>query len=257
MTTSAADAVGRHFNPFAAPDRDDPYPKLAQARAEVPVFYSEVVGAWIVTRYDDVRAVMADSATFSNAESTRLIPAPPEAQAILDQGYDYEEMRPLLTQDPPRHTRVRKIMARALAQRVAGMEPRVRALARDLIAALPAQGEADFVRAFCYPLPLTVILQLQGIPGEDHPKLQRWSGDKVALQWGGGMSVEEHVEHARGYVEFQRYLTDLIEDRRANPRDDIVSILAQGHPDGDETPLTTSEVVGQMMGFSTPRRRGP
>lgn len=237
------------FNPFLPPDRDDPYPTLERARCDAPVFRSEAMGAWVVARHDDIRAVAEDPATFSNAESTRLIPAPPEAQAILDEGYGYDEMRPLLTQDPPRHTRVRKSMARALAQRVPGMEPRVRARARELIAALPAAGEADFVRVFCYPLPLTVILELQGIPPEDHDDLQRWSNDKVALQWGGAMSVEEHVAHARGYVEFQRYLTRLIEDRRASPRDDIVSELVQGHPDGDEVPLSTGEVVGQMMGL--------
>ena len=239
------------YDPFRPPDRDDPYPTWARARAEAPVFFSEAQQAWIVTRYDDISEAVRDTARFISADVVRPLTPPPEVQAVLQQGYAYEEMRPLVATDPPRHTRLRKFANAAFTpKRVVAMEPRIRSLARELIHVMAPAGEGDLIESFAYPLPLRVVMALMGVPETDQETVHRWSQDKVALQWGGDMDLAEHVSHAQGFVEFQRYFASLIDERRRIPGGDIVSAMVAARLEG-EKPLGTPELVGQMMGLIT------
>jgi cytochrome P450 len=123
------------YNPFLPPDRDDPYPAWARLRREQPVCYSEVLDAWVVTRYQDICEIVRDTARFSNSASTTPVtPPPPEVQAVFAEGFSFDEMLPLLSADPPIHTRLRRYMNQAFTpQRVAAQEPRIRAVASELI----------------------------------------------------------------------------------------------------------------------------
>jgi cytochrome P450 len=89
-------------------------------------------------------------------------------------------------------------------------------------------------------------MELLGIPAGDRESVKRWSDDKVALQW-GNLTLDEHLAHARGFVEFQRYLKELTDERRRRPNDDFVSLLAQAAP--NERPLSDPELVGQLTGL--------
>ena len=105
---------------------------------------------------------------------------------------------------------------------------------------------ADFVEAFAYPLPLRIICRLLGVPPEDSEQLHEWATFKLALQF-GDMPLDEHVRAAHGYVDFQRYVANLIDQKRVDPQDDLISAMLAPAADGDV--LDDIVLVGQVMGL--------
>lgn len=209
-----------------------PYPFYAQLHAEAPVHRDAVTGFWVISRYADMQAIIKDTATFSNV--VRLIDnrpqaAPPEAAAILATGY----ARPscLNFSDPPDHARYRKLVDRAFtAGRVRELTPYiddvVRGLIDDMVAAgCDEPGGMDYVRSFAVPLPCIVIADQLGVDRADIPQLKIWS-DAILDPIGLLCAREREIECARGVVEFQHYFAARIAERRAAPRDDILSTLA-------------------------------
>src|SRR5215210_4949640 len=258
MTRESADALAadagrqdlaRDYNPFRPPQRDDPYPVWARARRDAPVFYSEVLGAWVVSRHEDICQVVRDTARFSSANAMRPIGTlPPEVETILREGYAFQEIHVLVNSDPPVHTRLRRLLNVAFTpRRVAALEPRIRAIAHELVDSFAPDGQADLVARFAYPLPLTVIMTLLGVPPRDREQVHRWSGNKLAVLW-GNLPLDEHQAAARGWVEFQRYFARLIEERRVQPADDLISDLVHARLE-DERPLTVPEMVEQLNGL--------
>jgi cytochrome P450 len=239
------------YNPFIPPVRDDPYPAWARLRRQHPVFYSAALDAWVVTRHADICAILRDPVRFSNAGATRpLAPPPPEVAAVLAEGFAFEAMPPLLATDPPLHTRLRKFANAAFTnQRIAGLEPRIRVVASGLLdqMVLSGPGRAEFVSRFAFPLPLIIVGDLIGVPHEDHDRLHRWSEDKFAVQW-GNLPLDEYKVAARGFVDFQRYCAALIDARRQESRDDLVSAMVAIRIEGEQ-PLSTGELVGHLMGL--------
>jgi cytochrome P450 len=246
--TLPPDEFGRVYNPFIAPQKDDPHLMWKRARHNMPVFWSDVVGAWVVSSYKDVSAVLGDPVTYVNAGATRpLQPVPPDVQAVLAQGYLESELRSPLVIDRPDHTRIKKFLVAVFTmQRINALEGRAYALAHELIDEFVDVGRADFVRQFAYRVPLTLVLEMIGIPPEDGEQLHEWSGQKMALQW-GRLDLDAHLSAARGFVAFQNYLRRLIEQRRRALADDVISAFIKLRVDG-ERPLSEGEIVGQMMG---------
>jgi cytochrome P450 len=226
---------------------DDPRPFYARARKEEPVFFSEAFSVWVVTRHDDVAAVARDPVRFSSAGAISMNPAlPPEVLAELAKGYPIEPS--LVDSDPPVHTRHRSLAAKALsARRVAMQEPQIRARANELVDRFQGEGRADLVERFAFPLPFYFIMDLLGLPHDDTARILGWIEDQQHLMSGQG-SPEELLAHARGYVAFQRYLADAIEDRKKSPRDDILSDLAAGSTVA-ESPVTVAELIQMLMQF--------
>jgi cytochrome P450 len=103
------------------------------------------------------------------------------------------------------------------------------------------------VSQFAFPLPLTVVGDLIGVPRQDHDRVHQWSADKFAVQW-GNLSLDEYKVAARGFVDFQQYCAALIDARRREPRDDLVSDMVTIRLEGEQ-PLSTGELVGQLMGL--------
>ncbi|HEY3240466.1 MAG TPA: cytochrome P450 [Acidimicrobiia bacterium] len=235
------------YDPNVAPWRDDPHPALAESRRDRPVFRCPAHNAWVVTRYDDVATVVSDGARFSSADILKgLAPLCPAAQQVVATGYQPGELRSIIMLDPPDHTPLRRVVASAFTpRRVAGLEPRVRALADGLVDGFVADGEVELVSRFAYPLPLAIIMELLAIPHADRDAIKRWGDDRVALVW-GALSDDEQVRCARSHVEFQAYLGDLVDDRRAHPGDDFVSDLAAAVT-SEGRRLERSELVGQLV----------
>ena len=239
------------YDPTAVPWRDDPHPALAESRRERPVFRCPALGAWVVTRYADVADVVSDGARFSSADALKPLGGVcPAAQRVLEDGYGLDELRPIVSLDAPDHASLRRVVASAFTpRRVAGLEPRIRALADGFVDGFAAEGEVDLVARFAHPLPLTVIMELLEIPPADREAIKGWADDRVALMW-GGLSDDEQVRCARSYVDFQAYLGALVDDRRAHPGDDFVSDLATAvTPEGRR--LERSEVVGQLTSVAS------
>lgn len=237
------------YNPLDLDQLVDPYTIWTRARAETPVFYSPVLNSYVVTKYDDLCEILANPGSFSSSGSlTPLSAKPPEVDAVLAEGYDQSKLGAMIMLDPPLHTRIRRASSSAFTPRkVAALEGTIRSIADELLDQMTDTGApADFVEAFAYPLPLRVVLQLLGLPEEDADQLHRWSGHKLALQF-GSLDLEGHLEAARGSIEFQRYVGEAIVERRKTPGDDLISVLVEARDEGEA--LEDAMIVGQVMGL--------
>lgn len=232
-------------DPLSAEQRENPYPTLARAQREAPVFFSERFNLWVVTRYDDIWTVLKDPKRFSSAQSTAVSAAPPaEVLETLREGWG--EVATLVTSDPPAHTRFRSLVNKAFTpRRIAEREARVRQIANELIDHFEADGHTDFVWNFAYPLPMTVISEILGVPRTDLDRFKRWS-DHAVERLSVGLPVERQVECARSIVEFQKYFAERIEERRTEPRDDILSALVRARIAGVE-PLSMAEMLSILQ----------
>jgi len=231
------------FDPLDPLQRADPYPTYARLRSERPVYYASQYDLWVVTRYEDVQRVLTEDETFSSRvalHSTPHRPAP-EVLEILAEGWP--DMPIIVESDPPVHTRIRRPISRAFTpRRIAEMEPRIRAIAEELLDAFVRDGEADIVDRFAWPLPLRAIGELVGVPEKDLPWLHARSRDWLAT-YQATAPLEEQLDQARGFVEFQRYFVDLVHERARSPQDDLTSALVQAVAD-DEEPIGLVELAG-------------
>lgn len=235
-------SCGAQHNPLVSPMLDDPHPLFARARRDEPVFFSEAMGAWVVTRHEDICAVARDVARFSSVGSVSAGPGmPPEVLAELMQGVP--PVPTLVDSDPPLHTRIRGLANRALSlRRITAFEPVLRATAHRLVDAFVERGEVELVHAFALPLPGIFIVDLLGLPREDFAKFSRWSDDWIGLSSVTNKSLDQLVGHARGFVAFQRHIAAAIEERRQSPRDDTLSDLVVG-AEALDPPLGLAELV--------------
>ncbi|HEX2316824.1 MAG TPA: cytochrome P450 [Thermomonospora sp.] len=222
--------------PFGPYRRLDMHPKYAEYREKRPVTRVHMPyggDAWLVTRYDDSKVVLADP-RFSRA-ATIGKDVPRVRQAFED---------PIIVaMDPPEHTRLRKLVAKAFTnRRVEKLRPRVQAIVDELVDGLVAAGSpADLTEKLAWPLPITVICELLGVPKEDHQTFRR-----LVDTW---LSVGDvrPLEEVTGALErLQKYMAELLEQRRAEPRDDLLSGLVAAR-DGEDR-LSEEEMV--MLGIT-------
>ncbi|WP_172381458.1 cytochrome P450 [Streptomyces sp. MNP-20] len=222
----------------------DPFAKYARMREQAPVLAGTVLGSpmWLVTGYDDVRLVLTDPRFVTDPSSVRG-GDPDGEHAILKQlniPSDVEDLiaKAMMNLDGAPHARLRKLVSRAFtARRVAEMRPRIERLTARLLDDMAAAGRdgtpVDLVESFCYPVPIAVICELVGIDEADRPQ---WSG------WGRVLSLMQ-VEHLPTILrECSAHVTDVIERRRAEPRDDLISALVQAQED-DGDRLSDREMV--------------
>jgi cytochrome P450 len=223
-----------------------PWPYYAQLHAEAPVHRDATTGMWIIARYADMQAIIKDTKRFSNDLNfvgRRPTPVPDEALRILAQE-GYARPQCLQRNDPPAHGRFRRLVDRAFtASRVRELQPYIDEVAAGLVAALPAGEPVDFVRAFAIPLPCIVIADQLGVDRADIPLLKTWT-DALLDPVGMMITPEREIECARQVVAFQRYFAARIAERRAKPREDILSTLAAAM-DG-EAALSTEEVLNLL-----------
>ena len=230
------------FDPTRPEQRENPFDLLAAARREQPVFHAPAFDLWVVTRYDDVLAVLKDHRTFSSAGALKSSPAPypPEVQAVLAEGYP--GMPYIIELDPPLHDRIRGLVTRAFTpRRIAALEPRIHAIAGDLVAAFERDGRTELIECFAWPLPLRVLGELFGVPEDDLEQLHRWGQDWLLVQ--NDLPLERRIAHARGTVELQRYFVRAVESRLERPSDDLMGALVAANAELDP-PLPVVDVAG-------------
>jgi cytochrome P450 len=230
------------FDPTTPAQRENPFDVLDLARREQPVFHAPAFGLWVVTRHEDVLAVLKDHRSFSStgALKSTSAPFPPEVRAVLDEGYP--EMPYIIEVDPPLHDRIRGLVTKAFTpRRIAELAPRIEAIASELLDAFAADGKGDIVERFAWPLPLRVLGELFGIPRADLDRLHRWGHDWLMLQQ--ELPLERRIAHARGLVELQRYLVAAVEDRLGHPTDDLLGAMVAARDEVDP-PLSVVEIAG-------------
>ncbi len=226
------------FNPFDPDTRRDPAPVYAQARRQQPIYRHAGLPIVSLFKYDDMQTVLRDAETWSSQ-----FPPPP--------GVDAARMPPnsMLGQDPPSHTRLRSLVSQAFTPRIVRrLEPRMHALAAELMAAAVARGEVDFVQAMTYPLPVVVIAEIIGVPAEDRDQFKQWSDIAVAGLGSGlfappDMARLQQLEGIRR--EMGAYFSRLADDRRRVPREDLLTGLVQAEVEGSK--LSHAEMITMLV----------
>lgn len=205
------------FNPFEGPYQVDPGDALRWAREEEPVFYSPEIGYWVVTRYEDVKAVFRDNILFSPAIALeKITPAPPQAMEILKE-YGFAMQRTMVNEDEPDHMERRRLLLDDfLPENLARHEPRVRALAREYMDRFIDRGQADLVSDIFYEIPLIIALHFLGVPDEGAEQLRQFAVAHTLNTW-GRPTPEEQLEISRNVGRFWKTANDILDGMMADP----------------------------------------
>ncbi|MDG1267782.1 MAG: cytochrome P450 [Ilumatobacter sp.] len=241
-----------NYDPMDREVQQCPFDHYAALQASGPVFFHEPSGMYFVSRHEVVMEVIRDTTTFSSESSNKKTVGSPEVtaqvDAILAKGWPRAET--LLTVDPPRQTKYRRLVAKTFSpRRIAELEDKVREIAVDLIADFPEKGPIDFHAAFGVALPVRVIHHVLNMAPETRHKVKEWS-DAANVALGVEPSDEARYEAAQLGVDMQAYFHTEYEDRLANPVDDVISELAHADfddpdlPDGETRKLGFPEVYG-------------
>lgn len=221
------------YNPLAPEAIENPYPYYAYLREHAPVYWIEPLQAWALSRYADVDFALRNPQIFSSSGFTTqtlgdLNPTP-EVPWILDM-------------NPPDHTRLRKLANKGFLPRlIRALEPQVQEITRQLIVSLRSQTEGDLVSTLSGPLPTTVIAEMLGVEAERLDAFKRWSDDVVL---GTSRPTDEAVRDRvrQSGAELCAYFEKLIERRRTDPGEDVITALVRAEEERDI--LSASEILG-------------
>jgi cytochrome P450 len=225
----------------------DPYPfYYARLRAEAPVWRTTLPdkrAAWLVTRYDDVARVLKDN-TFAKDKLNAMDPEQ-RAKTPWVPSFLKPLERNMLDLDDPDHARLRALVSKVFTPRlIERLRGRIVALCEELLDAMERErrrkGEAELVAGYALPLPATVITALLGVPPEDHAKFHQWSNRLVSVS-----SKRDMLRAVPAALAFVRYLRKLIEKRRMDPQDDLLTALIRAEESGDS--LSEDELLAMAF----------
>jgi cytochrome P450 family 142 subfamily A polypeptide 1 len=206
----------------------DPFAAYEWLRREAPVYWDEKNEIWGIARYADLVEISKHPETFCSGQGFRPKVAPDAS---------------MISQDDPRHTKQRRLVYKGFTpKQVAALEGHVREVVTETLDAVAPLGRCDFTQDVAVPLPMILIAEMLGIRREDRDLVQRWSDELIK-----GADGPEHATDAviECFVEFCDYTIEIIADRRANPRDDLISILC--HDEIDGVPLTEGEIISEAL----------
>ncbi len=231
------------FDPL---DLSDPFPLLAQARREQPVFYSPAIDYWVVTRYEDVKAIFRDHETYTAANTiSPIVPFSAAVQEMLAVG-DYTPEPVLSNNVPPSHTRIRALVNRLFSpRRMKSFAPAIREIAERGVGRISKRAPADIVAELTYEYPAYVLFHVLGVPAADVPQVKAWAGNRIKLYY-GRPTADEQIEMTRNLVPFWRYVVKLVAEKERAPQDDLTSDLIRLRA-GDDAVLTLNEIASCMI----------
>ena len=211
-----------NWDPYDVVLDDDPYAVWALLRDDAPVYRNDRYDFWALSRFEDVEAAHKDPLTYSSARGT----------VLENMGADMSALGMMIFLDPPAHTRLRSFVSRALTpRRVAALGDTVRALCSELLDPLVGSGRFDYVQQFAAQLPSRVISSLVGVPPEDQEEQRRLVDALFHIEPGVGTMNESAGAAGLALI---TYLGELVEQRTAQPRDDMVSDLIRAEIIDDE-----------------------
>ncbi len=233
------------FNPFLPSFAQNPYPAYAALRASEPVHFSPTLQAWVLTSYAECEQVLRDQQTFSNDS---MLATSQIARQFQQQRREFPlgEVPTVLNSDPPVHTRLRGIVTRAFTPRVVErLRGRIEEITEDLLDHAPVSESFDLVSTLALPLPVVVIAELLGVPASDRDLFKRWStaiADTTTNLFSAPTSIESTK---RASTELIEYLTQFVEERRRDPREDLITALVQAEDGGSQ--LTRDELLAFII----------
>jgi cytochrome P450 len=228
------------FNPMDPEFVADPYPMYHRLRAEDPVHRSPL-GFWVLTRYEDVVAVLRDPRFAKEAIATFV------AQRLGMESASGIGIS-MLDRDPPDHTRLRSLVSKAFTPRVVeGLRPRIQQIVDGLLDQAEDRHAMDVIEDFAYPIPVIVICEMLGVPVEDHERFRGWSLDLArgldATLSGAGADLAQRARSSR--LALADYFRELIAERGQAPRGDLLSALIAAEESGDK--LSEQELLATCI----------
>jgi len=255
------------YDPFSTETRANPYPHYAELRQGAPVHRLEGTGFYLVSRYEDVLFVLKHPEFFSSKAMQRMImsgmgvgiqnmdpsqafdPKAVQVLAELSKSLGFNPVELMMTpsviaSDPPRHERLRGIVNRGFTpRRIAALEPRIRELASGCLDAAIRHGDLELVSGLSVPLPVTVIAEMLGVEPERRDQFKAWS-DAFVIGLSGAAGQYSKDDVRRAADEMADYIERIAAERRASPKDDLISVLVRAE-EGDT--LTTGEVMSFVV----------
>ena len=221
---------------------------LNQARAENTVTYLPDIGYWVVSRYDDAKRILGDTENFS-AEIT-LQPLEPFTDEVVEFLKERKfTPRPTLSNNTrDDHARIRRHTQIAFApRRMKALEPYIRRLVDEAVNEFIEDKRADLVAQLVYELPALVLFKLLGVPSEDVAHIKQWADDRLLLTF-GRLDGERQLEAARNLADYWDYCVDLVQQKMADPGDDLTSDMLATRA-GDESALTIEDINNVVFGL--------
>ena len=213
------------YNPLDPAVKKDPYPYYAELRREHPVFPVEAFSGLAISRYEDVSYVLNNQALFSS-------------DGFGQTNINGRETKMLISADPPDHTPLRGLVNKAFTPRmIADLEPRIREVTNELLDAAAERGDMDLIDDVAIPLPVTIIAEILGVEPAHQEKFKKWSDSVVAVK----MTQEDMEAHEVLMQEFIDYFGVVIEERRKEPKNDMISLLVQAEK--QEEALSADELI--------------
>ncbi|MDO5744612.1 MAG: cytochrome P450, partial [Micrococcaceae bacterium] len=239
--TAPADHHG--YEPFTM---ENPFPSYANLRTEQPVMYDERIGLYLISRYDDVKAVFDDWESYSSENAQAPVRSRgPQATRIMEEG-GFTAYSGLSARRPPEHTRIRTIAQKAFTpRRFKALEPSIRANVVSSIDTMLDRESAtgDIVKDLAYAIPTITILTLIGADVSQIDTYKRWSDSRAAMTW-GDLSDEEQIPHAHNLVEYWAECQRLVAHAHEHGGDDLTADLVRDQESGAE--ITDHEIASLL-----------
>jgi len=231
------------FDPL---DLSDPFPLLAYARRKQPVFYSPDIDYWVITRYDDIKAIFRGHETYTAANTiTPIEPFSAAVKQMLADG-DYSPEPVLSNNVPPSHTRIRALVNRLFTpRRMQSFAPAIRDIAQRGVQRIADGAPLDIVAELTFEYPAYVLFHVLGVPAADVAQVKAWAGNRIKLYYGRPTAAEQ-IAMTQNLLPFWRYVVDLVDEKARRPQDDLTSDLIRMRA-GDDSVLTLNEIASCMI----------
>lgn len=218
---------------LAQETKSNPHVFYAQLRLTEPIVYVEGLDTWLLTTYEDALWLLKDPRFTKDRRKLT------ELEGKQDESWGSFVMRNLLMVDPPDHTRLRSLVSKAFTPRmIEHLRPHIQQITDDLLDAAEERGAMDLIADFAYPLPLTVISDMLGIPVTDRQRFREWTQALVDV-------TTEKEQRRDAIQQFLNYLKTLLEEKRAHPDNDLTSGLVQAEENGDQ--LDENELISMLI----------
>ena len=231
------------FNPLDPSFRTNPVATYDRLRTEAPAYRTQL-GGWVLSKYADCQVLLHHSGTSHDPRNSELwrMTHPASGDEEL-----WQQRRSFLFMDPPDHTRLRGLVSKAFTARVIeAMRPRIQEVVDELIERVIEKGSLELIEDIAYPLPVTIISEMLGVPAEDEDVFKGWSKILArSLDPEPFIDPETLRQREEAADEFRAYFTKLIDSRRKDPKDDLLSALVSAEEQGDK--LTHDELLSTLI----------
>ena len=233
------------FNPLDPNFRIDPYSVYARLRSESPVHQS-AFGAWVFSRYADCVAILRDPRSSSDGRNSEAYENAIE-QGLLNSDELEMSSQSFLFLDPPDHTRLRGLVSKTFTPKVVeGLRLHIQSLVDGLLDKVAEKGSLEVIEDLAYPLPVNVICEMLGVPPEDHVTFREWSREAArSLDPEEALPPDVVELRKKTFDSFRGYFSTLIDQRRKEPKEDLISALIAAEEAGDK--LTEGELLSTSI----------